>query len=69
MAFATFVGMLKIIAVLAAGMVVGSSYLDEVRKAKLKGEPWYKPYQTLPGILVIVFCIVLPFVVWYLKNR
>jgi hypothetical protein len=69
MALATFIGMLKVIAVLAAGMVVGSSYLDEVRKAKLKGEPWYKPYLTLPGILVIVFCLVLPFVVWFLKNR
>jgi hypothetical protein len=68
MAFATFMGMFKIIAVLVAGMVVGNAYLDEVRKAKLKGEPWYKPYLTLPGILVIVFCIVLPIVVWLLKK-
>lgn len=69
MALYTFINMVKIMAILVAGMVVGSSFLDEVRKAKFKGLPWYTPYLTLPGILVILSCTVLPFIVWMLKKQ
>jgi hypothetical protein len=44
----------KAIPVLAAAFFLGNWFLSEVRKAKLAGKPWYAPYLTIPGILILV---------------
>ena len=31
---------------------------DEVKKAKAHGKPWYAPYLTIPGVLVIAALLV-----------
>ena len=49
---------LKTISILAAALLLGNWYLSEVRKAKAAGRPWYAPYLTLPGILVIVTLLI-----------
>ena len=50
----------KIIAVLAAAMVIGNWFLIEVKKAKFKGQPWYKPYLSVPGLIIIIAVLGLP---------
>lgn len=57
----------KYLAVLVAAVIVGSSFLDKDRKAKRQGEPWYKPYLSLPGLLILVV-LLLPVVVWFLRK-
>ena len=45
---------LKAIAILAAAFFLGNWFLSEVRKAKSAGKPWYAPYLTIPGILILI---------------
>jgi hypothetical protein len=52
---------------LAAG-ILGSWFSSEVKKTKLKGEPAYKAYLTLPGILICLLVIFLPIFAWLLKQ-
>lgn len=59
----TVFGIIKAVAVLAAAGILGNWFLAEVKKSKIKNEPWYKPYLSLPGLLVI-FAVLLPVIVW-----
>lgn len=45
---------MKMIAVLVAAIVVGNWFLSELKKAKATGAPWYQPYISIPGILIIL---------------
>lgn len=45
---------LKAIPVLVAALFLGNWFLSEVRKAKSARKPWYAPYLTIPGILIII---------------
>lgn len=45
---------LKYIAVLAASMIVGRSFLAEFKKAQALNLPWYRPYISLPGIVILL---------------
>lgn len=45
---------LKAIPILIAAFMLGNWFLSEVKKAKAARKPWYTPYMTVPGILVIV---------------
>ncbi|MFH0726197.1 MAG: hypothetical protein V2B19_07585 [Pseudomonadota bacterium] len=45
---------MKMIAVLVAAIVVGNWFFSELKKAKATGAPWYRPYLTIPGILIII---------------
>ena len=44
---------LKAIPILVAAFFLGNWFLSEVRKAKAAAKPWYAPYLTLPGVLII----------------
>ena len=45
---------LSFISVLLAAILIGSWFLDEIKKAKMNNLPWYKPYLTLPGMIIII---------------
>jgi len=55
--------LVKIIAILAAAGILGNWFLKEVKQAKMKGSPWYTPYFSVPGILVII-ALLLPILFW-----
>ena len=59
--------LLKFIAVLVAAMIIGNWFLAEVRKAKLNQEPWYKPYVSVPG-LIILAALCLPLIFWVILR-
>jgi hypothetical protein len=50
----TLLALIKIAAVLAGGLLLGRMFFEEVKKAKRNGAPWYTPYGTIPGILVVL---------------
>jgi hypothetical protein len=53
--------------VLVAAGLLGNWFLSEVRRAKARREPWYKPYLTIPGIMVLI-AVFIPLVYWmYMK--
>ncbi|AOY58992.1 hypothetical protein [Desulfococcus multivorans] len=54
---------LRFAAVLAAAALLGNWFMTEVRKSRARNEPRYKPYLTLPGVLVIL-AVLLPIVYW-----
>jgi hypothetical protein len=54
--------LVKFVAVLVAALIIGNWFLAEVRKAKLKKEPWYKPYLSVPGLIILAaLCLPLIF--------
>jgi len=59
--------LLKIIPILIAAVLVGNWFLSEVKKARAKGEKWYKPYLTVPGLLILVI-LFLPLVLWVVQT-
>jgi hypothetical protein len=58
--------LIKYIPVLIAAILLGNWFLAEVRKSRAAGAPWYQPYQSLPGILIIVILII-PIILWLLR--
>jgi len=62
------VGIIKVLALLIAAAIIGQWYLSEVKKAKAAKAPWYTPYMTIPGIMVILIVIGLPILVWYVRG-
>ena len=55
--------LIKYIAVLVAAMIVGNWFLAEVRKAKINKQLWYKPYLSVPGIIILA-ALSLPVFLW-----
>ncbi len=45
--------LVKYAAVLAAAMIIGNWFLIEVKKAKFNRQPWYKPYLSVPGLIIL----------------
>jgi len=45
---------LKAIPILVAAFFLGNWFLSEARKAKAARKPWYAPYLTIPGILILI---------------
>lgn len=59
-------GLLKLITPLIAAVIVGNWFLSEAKKAKLAGKPWYSPYLSIPGALIIIV-LMIPVVLWLFK--
>jgi hypothetical protein len=55
-------------AALGAGALLGHWFLKEVRRARAAGKPWYTPYKTLPGFLVLLAVIILPLILWRINT-
>ncbi len=53
--------------VLIASVIVGRWFLSEVAKSKQKREPWYKPYLSIPGIIIIIG-LMAPVVIYVLTR-
>ena len=45
---------IKAIPILLAAFLLGNWFLKEARKAKAARKPWYAPYLTVPGILILI---------------
>jgi hypothetical protein len=63
----TLVNILKLAAVLVASILIGNWFLVEVKKARLKGKPWYHFYLSPPGLLIIL-ALLLPIIIWIVNK-
>ncbi len=59
--------LLKYCAVLVAAIIIGNWFLAEVKKAKIKQLPWYKPYLSIPG-LIILAALSLPIILLFISR-
>lgn len=57
---------LKILAVLVGAAILGNWFLKEVKEGKIAGKPWYAPYRSIPGIMVVMV-ILLPILIWLFR--
>jgi hypothetical protein len=64
----TLTTIVKIIATLVAAILVGNWFMSEVKKARFKGAPWYQPYISIPGLLIILVVLLVPIVLWIIKS-
>ncbi len=58
---------LEAVCVLVAAILVGNWFLGEVRKSQAGKAPWYAPYVSLPGI-VIMLVMAIPIVLWVINK-
>jgi len=61
------VNILRIVAVLVAAFLLGNWFQKDLRKAKIMGLPWYRPYLSPPGIIIIFSIILLPILVKFMR--
>ncbi len=59
---------LRFLAPLVAAILVGNWFLSEVKKARATNQPWYRPYLSTPGILIILAAILIPIFLWVIKK-
>ncbi len=59
--------MLKAIPILLAAFLLGNWFLKEVRKAKIARKPWYAPYLTPPGIIVVIVLLI-PIALYFIQQ-
>jgi hypothetical protein len=64
---AWFIPLLKAVAVLAAAGFVGNWFLTELRRARAQKKPWYTPYLSIPGLMIIV-AILLPVILKLIRD-
>jgi len=45
---------IKYAGVLIAAIIIGNWFLAEVKKAHRQQLPWYKPYLSVPGLIILI---------------
>lgn len=59
--------LLALCAPLVAAVVLGNLFLAEVKKARIARSPWFAPYITLPGLMVLA-ALGSPILIWLFKK-
>lgn len=63
----TLVDVIKFIALLSAALILGNWFLSEVKKSRSMGAPWYRPYLSPPGIIILI-ALLLPVIIGLLHR-
>jgi len=61
------INLLRLIAVLVAAVMLGNWFQKELKSAKRNGLPWYRPYISPPGLLIILSILLFPLLARFLK--
>lgn len=64
----SFLAAIKAVAALMAAMILGNWFLSEVKRAKANGAPWYQPYLSLPGVMILVLVLAMPVFWWMARS-
>ncbi|MDP4977852.1 MAG: hypothetical protein NWQ21_00205 [Desulfobacterales bacterium] len=59
--------LLVLCAPLLAAVILGNLFLTEVKKARSTRAPWYAPYLTLPGLMLLA-ALCSPILIWLIKK-
>jgi hypothetical protein len=52
--------LLRTVAILVAAVLLGNGFLRELKKAQRTGAPWYRPYLSPPGLLILLAVFLAP---------
>lgn len=58
------VTVIKLVAVFAAATYLGRWFQAEMKLSRARKEPAYKPFLSLPGIIILGALTLLPFILW-----
>ncbi|MGM0453430.1 MAG: hypothetical protein ACQERN_09730 [Thermodesulfobacteriota bacterium] len=61
------VEIIQLLALFTAAIILGNWFLSETKKAKVQRAPWYQPYLSPPGILIVLIVILLPILSWWFQ--
>lgn len=62
------VTVVKLIAVFAAATYLGRWFQTEMKMSRARKESAYKPFLSLPGLIILGALILLPFIIWLMKS-
>ncbi len=62
-----FLSIIKFISVIIASVLIGRWFLSELKSAQKNQKPWYVPYISIPGIIIII-AILIPVFMKYFTN-
>jgi hypothetical protein len=54
--------------VLLAAATLGNLFMTEVKKARANDSPWYTPYLTIPGLMVLAAVLLVPILLWLINK-
>jgi len=61
------INLAKMAAVLLAATMLGKWFLAELKAAHKENKPWYQPYLSIPGLLIML-ALLLPVIIWWTRN-
>ncbi len=67
MGLSAVISIFKMVAVLLAASFLGNWFLSELKRAHDLKKPWYAPYLSLPGVLMII-ALFIPVVIWVFQR-
>jgi uncharacterized membrane-anchored protein len=60
---------IKLVAVFAAATYLGRWFQAEMKLSRARREPTYKPFLSLPGLIITAALILLPIMLWIIKVK
>jgi hypothetical protein len=57
---------LKFVPILIAAILIGNWFLKELNRARALRKPWYAPYLTVPGVMILL-ALLLPLVIRFVN--
>ncbi|MBT8341270.1 MAG: hypothetical protein HKP58_03450 [Desulfatitalea sp.] len=63
-----FTQIVQAISILVAAAIIGSWFLNELQKARSLRKPWYAPYLSPPGVMIIAAILLLPWILLFNKS-
>ncbi|MCG6904974.1 MAG: hypothetical protein LJE63_00015 [Desulfobacteraceae bacterium] len=63
----TVIQLLRVVAVLGAAALLGNWFLAEFKSARARRKPWYTPYLSPPGLIILFLIFFLPLLIRLLR--
>ena len=63
----TVIQLLRVVAVLGAAALLGNWFLAELKAARARRKPWYTPYLSPPGLIILFLIFFLPVLIRLLR--
>ncbi|MGD8542960.1 MAG: hypothetical protein PVI27_01075 [Desulfobacteraceae bacterium] len=63
----TVIQLLRIVAVLGAAALLGNWFLSELKASRARRKPWYTPYLSPPGLIILFLIVLLPLLIRLLR--
>ena len=62
-----FLNVIKFISIIIASIIIGKWFLTELKSAQKEQKPWYAPYISIPGIIIIIVILIPVFMKYFIN--